>query len=227
MPKPQGMARIFLVGGSQAWGAGAADSHSTFAELLERRLRNRGLPVEISNAGVNGAGISKIRIYYDQQLRQFHPDIILADIGLNDSAVLAQKKKSSARRRHVRRLLSTFNQLLDPCARDKADFILRLEPMSMELALCPDPYYYEGLKSAVQKRGCTVIELLEVTAKMERHSMLWWDTAHLAPTGHHLVARLLEGPTAQVVARCHRRFRGPDSLPLTLVFNSGRPLPTP
>jgi len=211
--KPDGVIRIFLVGGSQAWGSGAADSRSTFAELLERRLRRAGLPVEIFNAGINGAGMSKILVYYQQLLRRFQPDIILADIGLNDSAVLAQKKNPSAKRRHRALLLSLFEELLDACQADGADLLLCLEPMSMELGLRPDPDYYRALEAAVRRRGWISVNPLAVTRRAERYRMLWWDTAHLAPAGHYLMSRLLAEPVAEAVCRRLNR-RAPPAAPL-------------
>lgn len=200
-PKPAGEIRVFVVGGSQAWGSGATSSRETFAELLERRLVRQGLPVRVYNAAVNGAGLPKIAVYYRQLLRHFQPDILLADVGLNDSAVLAATRSSARRARRAALQLEIFRGLLEDCRADGVDVLLCLEPMCMELPLRPDPVLYEGMEKLAQEFGATVVKPLEVTRAKEKDHLLWWDTAHFAPAGHHLMARLLEPALEEVVRR--------------------------
>ncbi len=206
IPKPPRVVRVFLVGGSQAWGSGASDSRHTFAELLENLLRNDGLPVEVYNAGVNGAGMTKILEYYRQLIRRFQPDILLADMGLNDSAVLAQKKSQRSRRKHVALLVKFFEQLLRECRRDHTTFVLCLEPMSAELGLRPDPDYYRAMAAATHANGGYVVDPSSEIRRKEHDHLVWWDTAHLAPYGHRLLAHLLEPTVARAV---HNRIHPP------------------
>ena len=208
VPKPRGVVRIFLLGGSQAWGSGAADSQSTFAELLEQQLRSQGLPVEVFNAGVNGAGMSKVLEYYRQLVRTFEPDIVLADVGLNDSAVLAQKKNPRYRVKHARLLLSLFSRLLNECKKDGTDLVLCLAPMSGELALKPDPFYYSGLAAVASSNNFAVVDPGPTMLEKERNHLVWWDTAHLAPYGHRLMADILYEPVARAVRKRLARWNG-------------------
>ena len=190
--KPKGVVRIFVVGGSQAWGSGAADSSQTFAEQLEDVLLAKQLPVEVFNAGNNGAGMISIFTFYEEVLRRFHPDILVADIGLNDSAALYLKRSDVKRAKLTTALLTSFEQLLNRCRAEHTKVLLCLEPMCRELPLRPYRPYYEGLEKLAAEHAVPVVHPFKVTAELERTRIIWWDSAHLTPYGHRLLAQLIE-----------------------------------
>jgi len=196
--KTAGVTRIFLMGGSQAWGSGAADSFSTFDQLAERRLRSRGLDVEVFNAGINGAGVGGVRSFYREVVNTAAPDILILDIGLNDSANLAStatEKKPALRAAQ----LEAFQSLLERCDATGVSVLLVLEPMSGEASLRPDPEYYAGLERIAREHRVRVLAPQELLWAAEKSQLVWWDTAHLAPFGHELMSRLLEPTLAQMV----------------------------
>ncbi|MBN1269924.1 MAG: hypothetical protein JXB04_10065, partial [Kiritimatiellae bacterium] len=199
VPKPAREVRVFVMGGSQAWGSGAASSRETFGDLLEQRLAGKGLPVKVYNAGVNGAGLSKVVEYYRQLVREFEPDIIIADVGLNDSAAIAQTRKDPRKIEHAGRIAETFRELLDLCREDGVDLVLCLEAMCVELPLRPYARLYEDLEALAVEYGAPVVKPIEVTREKEKDHFVWWDTAHFAPYGHHLFAGLLEPAVEEVV----------------------------
>ena len=180
--------RIFLVGGSQAWGSGAASSRDTFAEILERQLIERGWPVEIFNAGVNGAGVSKVKDLTVDLLGQFSPDLILADIGLNDSGALTSMKDETRRAGHAEILARDFEDMVKAAKSYGADVVLSLEPMSSETPLRPHLDYYEMLRQISARHGVIVAEPAAAIRQAEADYFIWWDTAHFAPHGHELMA---------------------------------------
>lgn len=196
--KPAGATRVFLMGGSQAWGSGAADSFSTFDQLVERRLRSKGLAVEVFNAGINGAGVGGVRAFYREVVATCAPDILILDIGLNDSANLAStsvKRKPSLRAAQ----LEAFASLLEVCDAAGVSVLLVQEPMCGESSLRPDPEYYAGLERLARERGVRVLAPQEMLWAAEKSQLVWWDTAHLAPFGHELMSRLLEPAVEQLV----------------------------
>jgi len=199
--KPPGSVRVFLMGGSQAWGSGAADSFSTFDQLLGRRLRARGLPVDVYNAGVNGAGISQVRWTWDGLVAPLAPDVLILDVGLNDSAALAMSPSEAEKQRRRDTLAAEFTALLDRARAGDVDVLLVLEPMCLETTLRPDAATYAGLARIAAERGIPVVAPQEAFARLERDHLLWWDTAHLTPFGQEAMSRLLEGPVAEIVAR--------------------------
>jgi lysophospholipase L1-like esterase len=197
--KANGVIRIFLVGGSQAWGSGARSSKETFCELLERRLRAKGLNVELFNAGVNGAGTSKIARYYASLIRDFSPDILIADIGLNDSAALKQIRDPVKAGEQRRAILTDFTRLARLCKEDGVGLVLVLEPMCKECPLRPDKQLYDGFTEIAIAHGGTVLDPGELLSKREKDHIVWWDTAHLAPAGHHILAGFLELAVEKIV----------------------------
>ena len=94
------------------------------------RLRARGLPVEIFNGGINGAGISKVKQFFENPLARYSPDILIVDIGLNDSAASMNVKGKERALRHVDALVSRFEEFIDLCVKEGVNVVLVLEPMS-------------------------------------------------------------------------------------------------
>jgi lysophospholipase L1-like esterase len=199
--KPVGSVRVFLMGGSQAWGSGAADSFSTFDQLLGRRLRALGLPADVYNAGINGAGISHVRWTWDGLVAPLAPDVLILDVGLNDSAGLAMSRSDAEKQRRREALLTEFTAVLDGARAAGADVLLVQEPMCQETSLRPDAAAYADLARIAAGRGIPVLGAQAALAQLERDHLLWWDTAHLTPFGHEAMSRLLEAPVAEIVRR--------------------------
>ena len=88
LPKPAGVYRIFLTGGSQAYGAGAPSSDVTIAAYLERLLNEHnpwpGRRVEVFNTAVCGWASTHERILIENRLYAMQPDLVLALTGAND-----------------------------------------------------------------------------------------------------------------------------------------------
>jgi lysophospholipase L1-like esterase len=203
--KPEGTIRIFTLGGSQAWGSGAAGSRETYDALLEKKLRARGLPVEIFNGGINGAGISKVKNFFQNPLARYNPDILIVDIGLNDSAAIKSAKGKERSLRHMRALISQFEEFIDLCEKQGGIVVLVLEPMSRETPLRPNWEFYGRIREIAEKKGAAVIDAGAVMRELETDHFVWWDTAHLAPYGHQTLAGLLEPVVAKLV---EERLRG-------------------
>jgi lysophospholipase L1-like esterase len=191
-PKRPGTVRIFVTGGSQAWGSGAASSANTFSELLERALQAEGLPVEVFNAAVNGAGLVIVGGGHKRLLPQFEPDIVVMDIGTNDSAGMMTLSRS-AQQRHRQDLTAFFAALADFWRESGTSLTLVLEPLCAESAQLfrADEELYAALAQTAAGRGMAVVDPRPVTARLERDHSLWWDQAHLTPLGQRLMCELL------------------------------------
>jgi len=198
LSKKEGTFRIFVTGGSQAWGAGAADSAHTFAQMLEDSLRARGLPVEAFNASCNGGGISRSFFFYRDILRLWQPDLIIADIGLNETSGLV-RVYDDERRRCIDSVAKDFEAWLSLCRSDNVEFLLVLEPMCGETPLQPIPAFYDALETVARRNGASVFKPAGKVYEMERNHIIWWDTAHFTPYGHDLFARLLLPCVEQIV----------------------------
>lgn len=202
-----GTVRIFAMGGSQAWGSGAASSRETYDALLEQLLLAEDLPVEVLNAGINGAGIIRVSATFQGLIAGLSPDLLLLTVGLNDSAALGSLRTEAQREAHREILLEHFRSLLEFCRQQGVHVVLSLEAMSFETALRPDPALYGGLEALARAYGFTVLNTLEYMRGLEPGHLLWWDPAHLAPQGHQRYAQFLREPMA---ARVRERLTQPS-----------------
>lgn len=198
--KPAGTLRMFVVGGSQAWGSGAASSAATFSELLQNSLRAKGLRVEIFNAAANGGGIKQALDLYAELLRGFNPDALIADIGLNECSGLHMQRTEELIMVHTQLQAGYFDQLLSACEADGVAFAFALEPMCEETPLRPVDIFYNALENTARKHGIDALKPAALMGTREKDHLVWWDTAHFAPYGHLLMAGLLE-PEVERMAR--------------------------
>lgn len=74
--KPPGTCRIGIFGDSFLFGL-EVDLRDSFAERLERRLRELGFPVEVLNFSVGGFGTAEMLQTYEQFGRKFDLDVVL------------------------------------------------------------------------------------------------------------------------------------------------------
>ena len=87
--KPDRTVRIFMTGGSTAWGSGASSQKQTISYLLERILNERLSRVtryryEVINTAFPAWSTTQEKLLIQQRLVDMHPDVILMFSGNND-----------------------------------------------------------------------------------------------------------------------------------------------
>ena len=86
--KPERTVRIFITGGSTAWGVGASSQRNTVAYLLEKILNERasatGYRYEVINAAFPGWSTTQEKLLLEQRLVNMHPDVVIMLSGNND-----------------------------------------------------------------------------------------------------------------------------------------------
>ena len=77
--------RIFMVGGSTMFGAGATADETTIPGFTQGFLNERdfGFDIEVINAGIQGADSDSELNLTEQKLRKFNPDLIIVYDGWN------------------------------------------------------------------------------------------------------------------------------------------------
>jgi len=84
--KAQGMYRIFVVGGSTAWGSGNYSDETTIPGILQKIFDKQELNtnIEVINAGINGANSITESALIKERLVDLDPDLIIMYDGWND-----------------------------------------------------------------------------------------------------------------------------------------------
>ncbi len=89
VPKPKGIYRIFLTGGSTAFGFGSPSDATTLSgylqELLNQGKETDSLRFEVINAANCAWASSHERAWISHHLNKFEPDLILSFSGANDA----------------------------------------------------------------------------------------------------------------------------------------------
>lgn len=89
LDKPEGTVRIFITGGSAAYGMGASSEAQTLSSVLERILneeagKTTGFRYEVVNTGFPAWATTQEKILIQQRLVDLHPDIVIMFSGSND-----------------------------------------------------------------------------------------------------------------------------------------------
>lgn len=89
LPKPGGVYRIFLVGGSTAFGSGAPSDDQTIGgylqEILNAAKGDKGLPrFEVFTFAQSAWASTHERIIIENRIIEFMPDLVISLSGLND-----------------------------------------------------------------------------------------------------------------------------------------------
>lgn len=95
--KPENTYRIFILGGSTAFGVGATSDETTIAGYLQQKFDQTSLDfrVEVINAGVSGHESFRETHIVKNKLIEFEPDLIIAYDGVNDAFIYDHEIDSS------------------------------------------------------------------------------------------------------------------------------------
>lgn len=86
-PREDRELRIFITGGSTAWGCMAEDMDATISAFLEEILAERnydGWRIRVVNAATGGWVSTQERIWIINRISEFEPDIVISYSGAND-----------------------------------------------------------------------------------------------------------------------------------------------
>jgi GDSL-like Lipase/Acylhydrolase family len=72
--------RIAIMGDSFTWGYGVSNGN-TFSDILEEDYQGQ---VEVLNAGVCGYGTDQELLLYENDIRKYHPDVVIITMNLTD-----------------------------------------------------------------------------------------------------------------------------------------------
>ena len=87
LPKPEGLFRIMVMGGSNVWGDGVEDPDLIFSGILEKNLNlsHPDMNIEVINAGMQGYVVFQLLLMLKLFAIDYSPDMIILYVNRNDS----------------------------------------------------------------------------------------------------------------------------------------------
>jgi lysophospholipase L1-like esterase len=189
--------------------------YQTFRYLLERWLRERGLRVEVINAGVGGDTTAKALQRLDRDVLAAEPDVVIIQFGLNDAAMV---DPGPVARSEPRVSLEAYRANL-------ATMLDRLQAAGVRTLLCTPtpmsrryPYanigayaehadinfmvrrYAEAVRQLAKERRVPCVDLFSLFINRPNGLALIKDGCHPYAAGHRLVAEALLEPVSQALA---------------------------
>tara|TARA_B110000881_G_C18588117_1_gene526148 strand:- start:1196 stop:2308 length:1113 start_codon:yes stop_codon:yes gene_type:complete len=114
--KQEGTYRIFLVGGSTAFGWGSTSDENTITGFLQKMFNEieTDKKIEIINAGVPGANSVRESYYIKNILLEFKPDMIIVYDGVNDAgnAIINKNDLGKAPENEMKEVQKNFDELI-------------------------------------------------------------------------------------------------------------------
>lgn len=93
---PSDRVRVVTLGGSSVFGYFVSDGEE-WPRVVERRLRERGLDVEVINAGVPGYSLYQSNPLFERDLLPLQPDLLVLYAGWNDLAYATSETPDAER----------------------------------------------------------------------------------------------------------------------------------
>ena len=89
LPKPPHVVRLFLIGGSTAWGSGAPSQGTTIASYIEQGIKEQLSPLtgkiyEVFTVAMPAWVSTHERIMIENRVSELEPDLVLSFSGVND-----------------------------------------------------------------------------------------------------------------------------------------------
>ena len=214
--KPPNTYRIFMLGGSTMFGAGATSDETTIPGYLQQFLneKNFGFNIEVINSGIQGADSNTESNLIERKLVRFSPDLIIIYDGWNDLRASNTPAK----------LKENWELMCELGKENNFDVIITLQPMAgfgnknltkQELKYVEDGLdynknpliesfsTYQDYANYLQKvKMCTkVIDLRDIfDAEV---GPIYWDEAHVSDKGNNIVAKSLANTIFPIISKNH------------------------
>ena len=202
--KPSDTYRIFMVGGSTMFGAGATSDDTTIPGYLQQLLNEKdfGFDVEIINSGIQGADSNTELKFIEQKLIAFSPDLIIIYDGWND-----------LRANHTPMIVKENWETICKFGKENDfDVIITLQPIAgfgnkaltnqeLKYAETGEDYtnnplikssstYQDYAKNLTEIKTCT--KTFDIRDVFDTETgPIYWDQGHVSDRGNSIVAKSL------------------------------------
>ncbi|NOX53314.1 MAG: hypothetical protein GXP27_02525 [Planctomycetes bacterium] len=188
--------------------------YQTFRYLLQRKLRDQGLRVEVVNAGIGGDNTARALKRLDRDVLSLKPAVVIVQFGINDAAMV---DAGPVARKEPRVSLDDYRANLNA-------IIDRLQSAGIRVLLCtPTPMsrryayqnvgayaehedmnfllrrYAQAVREIAAKRKVPCVDLFALFVERPDGLALIKDGCHPYVRGHQLIAEALLRPVEQLV----------------------------
>ena len=205
--------RIFMVGGSTMFGAGATSDETTIPGYLQNLLNEKDFEfnIEVINSGIQGADSNSELKLIKQKLVHYHPDLVIVYDGWND----LRANNVPTEVKHNWETMCNFGEEND------FDVLITLQPIAgfgskaltkqeLEYANTGKDYannpliqsssiYLDYVKDLSEIKTCTkTLDLRDVFDDIS--GPIYWDQGHVSDRGNSIIAESLLNVVFSVVS---------------------------
>ena len=202
--KPSDTYRIFMVGGSTMFGAGATSDETTIPGYIQQYLneKNLGFDIEVINSGIQGADSNTELNLIKQKLVRFSPDLIIIYGGWND----LRANNTPVKVNENWKMICEFGK------KNNFDVVITLQPIAGFADKILTKQELEHVQSGTNYNNNPLIESLSVyqdyakkiseintcTVTFDLRNVfdtetgpIYWDQGHVSDKGNSIVAKSL------------------------------------
>ena len=214
---PSNTYRIFMVGGSTMFGAGATSDESTIPGYLQQFLNeiDFGFNLEVINAGIQGADSNTEYNLMEQKLVTFYPDLVIVYDGWND----LRANNSPNKLKENWEVMCKFGK------ENNFDLIIALQPIAgfgnKILTNQEAEYVQNGMDykknpliesfSTYQNYAKSLQEIKTCVKTIDLRGVfdtevqpIYWDEAHVSDKGNSIVAESLNTAIFPIVSKNYK-----------------------
>ena len=215
--KPSNTYRIFMVGGSTMFGAGATSDETTIPGYLQQFLDEYelGFNLEVINAGIQGADSNAEFNLMEKKLTAFSPDLVIVYDGWND---LRASNMPDALKENWESMCKLGNE-------NNFDVIITLQPIAgfgnkvltqqeskyaqsgLDYNKNPlsesSPVYRDYGKKLEDVNAC--VKTIDLRNVFDAESgPIYWDEAHVSDRGNNIVGKSLNTVIFPIISQNHQ-----------------------
>ena len=214
--KPSDTYRIFMVGGSTMFGAGATSDETTIPVYLQHLLSEKDFEfdIEVINSGIQGADSNTELNLIEQKLVTLSPDLIIIYDGWND-----------LRANHTPNVVKeNWEKICEFGKANDFDVIITLQPIAgfgnkvltnqeLKYAETGEDYTNNPLieSSSIYKNYAKILP--EITACTKTFDIrnafdtetgpIYWDQGHVSDKGNSIIAKSLSSTVFSIISKNH------------------------
>jgi len=214
--KPLDMYRIFMVGGSTMFGAGATSDETTIPGYLQHLLSEKDFEfdIEVINSGIQGADSNTELNLIEQKLVTLSPDLIIIYDGWND-----------LRANHTPKVVKeNWEKICEFGKANDFDVIIALQPIAgfgnkvltnqeLKYAQTGEDYTNSLLiesSSIYQNYAKNLSEITACTKTFDIRNVfdtetgpIYWDQGHVSDKGNSIIAKSLSSKVFSIISKNH------------------------